>query len=102
VLGFNLGIELMQLLIILMIVPWLILISTSAIYTWIRIPAALLAGMAAIGWIAERITAKPNAITLLMVKATPYAIWLIMVLIVTAILAYTPAKKAVEPMGKAG
>lgn len=54
VLGFNIGIELMQLFIIALIVPWLILLSRVSFYKWVRVAAACLAGCAAIAWIAER------------------------------------------------
>jgi hypothetical protein len=41
VLGFNLGIEVMQLWIILMCIPWLILLSRTAYYTIFRITCAI-------------------------------------------------------------
>lgn len=54
ILGFNIGIELMQLLIITLIVPWLILLSRWEVYKWIRITGAGLAAVAAVVWIWER------------------------------------------------
>lgn len=77
VLGFNLGIELMQLCIILMIVPWLILLSRTSFYKVFRIPAAAIAAIAAIGWITERITGQPNLITAWVDEVTPHALWII-------------------------
>jgi hypothetical protein len=54
ILGFNLGIELMQLLIIALIVPWLILLSRTHVYKPIRIVGAIISSIAAIVWIVER------------------------------------------------
>ncbi|MFD0750325.1 HupE/UreJ family protein [Mucilaginibacter calamicampi] len=86
ILGFNLGIELMQLFIILIIAPWLILLSRTNFYALFRIPAAVLAGIAALGWIAERVTGRANAITIALNNITPYAPRLIILLAITACL----------------
>ena len=55
ILGFNIGIELMQLLVILMIMPWLLLLSRIPAYKYIRIAGAVLATIAATYWITARI-----------------------------------------------
>ncbi len=62
ILGFNIGIELMQLFIIALVVPWLILLSLTAFYQWIRITGATLAALAAAAWLAERVSGSPNAV----------------------------------------
>lgn len=54
ILGFNLGIEFMQLLIIALVVPILIALSRTSAYRFVRIGGALVASAAAIFWIAER------------------------------------------------
>lgn len=54
ILGFNLGIELMQLAVVVMIVPALILLSRSQTYSPVRIVGAVLASAAALLWIAAR------------------------------------------------
>jgi hypothetical protein len=54
ILGFNIGIELMQLFIIALVVPWLILLSKTKAYKWIRISGAILAAIAAVFWVIER------------------------------------------------
>lgn len=51
--GFNLGIELMQLFIIALIIPWPIILSKSPVYKLFRIAGAVLSGIAA-AWIVER------------------------------------------------
>jgi hypothetical protein len=53
-LGFNLGIETMQLIVIIAVLPWLILMSRSPAYSVVRCIMAGFALLAAIGWIAER------------------------------------------------
>lgn len=63
ILGFNIGIELMQLFIIILIVPWLIVLSKTPVYAYIRIVLAVLAGLAAIAWITERTTGNNHIIT---------------------------------------
>lgn len=63
ILGFNIGIELMQLLVILVTIPWLILLSRTSIYTYFRIGGAFLASIAALAWIMERYSGNENVIT---------------------------------------
>lgn len=62
ILGFNVGIELMQLFVIALVVPWLILLGQTAFYQWIRIGGAVLAAIAALVWIVERVSGSPNKI----------------------------------------
>jgi hypothetical protein len=63
ILGFNVGIELMQLFVIALTIPWLIMLSQTAAYQWIRLGGAGLAAIAAGAWIAERITGQANFLT---------------------------------------
>lgn len=62
VLGFNVGIELMQLVIVICIIPWLILLSKTPYYVFFRSIGSILVSLAAFGWIVERITNQPNII----------------------------------------
>ena len=61
-LGFNLGIETMQLAVVVTTLPALILLSRTRWYAAIRIPGALFAAVASISWIAERSLNRPNFI----------------------------------------
>ncbi|GAB4038859.1 HupE/UreJ family protein [Spirosoma gilvum] len=61
--GFNLGIELMQLAIILLVIPWLMLLSRTPAYTTVRLLGALLASIAALAWIVERVSGQSNWLT---------------------------------------
>jgi len=93
ILGFNLGIELMQLFIILLIVPWLILLSRTPAYKWIRRVGAGLAAIAAVAWIVERSSGSPNIIAGLVQKGAQYAWWCILLLAVSALLSWRWEKK---------
>jgi len=88
ILGFNIGIELMQLCVIAMIIPWLVLFSKTSIYKWFRIAGASLAGIAALGWIVERCTGKANFITNFIAGVYPYAVWFIIAIAVLSVTAY--------------
>jgi hypothetical protein len=91
--GFNLGIELMQLLVVAVTIPWLIILSRSVvIYSYVRVLGALLAGIAAIGWITERITSKPNLISTFVLNTADYAKWIIALLAVLALLSLIKGK----------
>ena len=54
VLGFNLGIETMQLIVVAAILPSLIILSLTPAYSSFRFIGALFAGFASLGWIVER------------------------------------------------
>ena len=66
ILGFNIGIELMQLLIILIAFPILFLLSRTKQYDLIRKAGAVLMMVLAFAWLIERIQDKPNFITALL------------------------------------
>lgn len=61
-LGFNLGIEAMQLVVVAATFPWLLLLARSRVYFPIRIVGASFAGLASLGWIAERALSIANPI----------------------------------------
>lgn len=54
VLGFNLGIEAMQLIIVALVLPSLLLMRVLPVYRYFRIAAATLTTALAIAWVAER------------------------------------------------
>lgn len=77
-LGFNLGIELMQLLVIILVMPWFLLLSPFKVYQWVRIIGSSLAGIAALAWAVERYTEKSNAISVLIQNSATQAIWFVL------------------------
>lgn len=91
VLGFNVGIEIMQLFVIAMIVPWLIILSKTAAYKWVRPTGAVLAGIASLAWIIERTTGKANVVTGLVEAVTQYGVWCIAALATLSLIVYTTA-----------
>jgi hypothetical protein len=96
--GFNLGIELMQLLVVAVTIPWLLILSRSlTIYTYVRIIGATLAGIASIGWIIERVTLRPNLISIFVLNTADYAKWLIVLLAVLALLSFINKKYKKSP-----
>lgn len=74
VLGFNLGIEVMQLLIVAAVLPWLILLSRSRLYTPVRWIAAGFAAIAALGWLGERALDLPNPVNVCVEAIAAHAI----------------------------
>jgi hypothetical protein len=60
-LGFNLGIELVQLLLVCLALPSLLVIVRLPVQTALRVGGALLTGTAALGWLVDRLGA-PNPV----------------------------------------
>jgi hypothetical protein len=88
ILGFNLGIELMQLFVIAVTMPWLVLLSLTPLYPRVRVVCAVLAAIAALGWMMNRVTGRGNVIESAMQTATDYAPLGILPLALTALPAY--------------
>lgn len=76
ILGFNLGIELIQLLVVAAVMPGLILLARSRHYPPIRLGAATLAAVAASFWIVERARNEDFVPARLIDSALGYAPWL--------------------------
>jgi hypothetical protein len=62
ILGFNLGIELVQLLVILAVMPSLLMLSRTRFYPILRTSGAAAAGLAAIAWLIERVLDRANPV----------------------------------------
>ena len=60
--AFNVGIEAMQILVVLCVMPSLILLSRTTVYKPFRWCGAIFAGVAACGWIIERVTGHSLAV----------------------------------------
>ncbi|MEO8564175.1 MAG: HupE/UreJ family protein [bacterium] len=63
VLGFNLGIEMMQLVVVVVTVPWLLMLARTPAYRVVRIDGAVVAGVASLGWMGERAFGLANPVT---------------------------------------
>jgi hypothetical protein len=76
VLGFNLGIESMQLIVVAATLPSLLLLSRTNTYRWVRTAGALFAAIASVSWIVERSFNTGNAIEPLVENVAHHAIWI--------------------------
>lgn len=88
VLGFNLGIEIVQLFVIAMIIPSLILLSKTILYPVFRSAGAFLSAVAALGWIVQRSTGNANLISDFADKVKQYDGWCVGALAVAAVVVY--------------
>lgn len=94
ILGFNIGIEIQQLFVVALTVPSLVLLSKQPkIYDIVRIGSSILAGIAAIAWVFQRISGKNSFITEGVENVFGYGRWLILGLAVLAVGSYFLNKK---------
>lgn len=87
VLGFNLGIEAMQLVVVAVTIPWLLLLARTKVYSPVRIGGAIFSAMAALGWIADRAFSMRNPIEPLVNGLASHALWIVAVLAAIALFA---------------
>lgn len=95
--GFNLGIEVMQLAIVLLVMPWLLLASRSPGYAFIRVPGAAFGFVASAGWILERGFGARSQIPVLVETAAAHAVWLLAALVCFAGLASASSRASPPP-----
>jgi hypothetical protein len=88
ILGFNLGIELMQLLVIALTVPWLILLSQTPAYPAVRVGGAAGAAVAALAWILERTVLDTLPFSAGIARLMALAPWLLAALAAGALFSY--------------
>lgn len=92
--GFNLGIEAMQLMILAVVLPWLILVSRVRVYSLWRIGGAGFAAVAALSWIFQRMFERSNPLDerLQMLAHSPWRLlaWFVSL----AVFSYFIGKKA--------
>ncbi|WP_267397102.1 MULTISPECIES: HupE/UreJ family protein [unclassified Sphingomonas] len=84
VLGFNLGIESVQLLVVAAVVPWLMLLAWSGHYRPVRLAGAAFAAVASLGWALERISGTANVVSASLEGLRASAPWLVLVLAIAA------------------
>lgn len=98
ILGFNLGIEIVQLAVVAAFLPALILLARTPAYPPIRSAGAVLAGGAAIAWGVERIAGTANPVAGAIDMALSHAPWLLAALTVLGLLAYAKYGKGRDPI----
>ena len=87
-LGFNLGIEAMQLVVVLMILPSFLLLRRTRFYAPFRTIGGCVAGCAAIAWIFERITGQISWFASIVITVAQHGIGIAIALLVGSSLAY--------------
>ena len=85
VLGFNLGVEAMQLTVVILTMPWLVMLSSSASYRFVRIGGGVFGVVAAGGWTAQRAFSVETPITGAVEAVASCAPWILAALAVTAV-----------------
>jgi hypothetical protein len=73
ILGFNFGIELMQIFVVVITMPWLVLLSRTSYYSIARIGGAAFASVASLAWIFERVSGTSTFISVMIEKFAGYA-----------------------------
>jgi hypothetical protein len=66
----------MQLVVVAATMPSLILLSRSRAYSVIRIGGALFAGLASVGWIAERLVNVHSSVDVVVDSVAHHAVWI--------------------------
>ena len=86
--GFNVGIELMQLFVVLLTMPFLILLSQTKSYSIFRKVGSILVAISALAWMVERVSGDSNFITQLIEKTASKSLYLLLVLAVISLISY--------------
>ena len=81
------GIEVMQLIVVAFTIPWLILLARTPFYPAVRVGGAVFAGLASLGWIAERGLEIPNPLEPVVAWLAHHPAMLVAALAVVALLA---------------
>jgi len=97
VLGFNLGIEAFQILVVLASMPWLVLLARTRVYGPIRVVGAMLTGVAAAAWFAERALGWDNPVGPVVEEVASRAFWGLVGLVALAVAAMLLAPASPRP-----
>jgi hypothetical protein len=89
VLAFNLGIEAMQLAVIVAALPSIILLSRTVTYKFVRVGGALFATVVSVGWIIERTFNVPNVISSPVEMAAHHAPWIAVSFFLSSLLCWS-------------
>ena len=97
VLGFNVGIEAMQIVVILVTIPWFIIMSQTQYFKRVKNILAVIVSLAACGWIVQRITGNNNFLSTATDRLLLFSPWLILGLCILSLtllaLTKSPKKK---------
>jgi hypothetical protein len=87
-LGFNLGIETMQLIVVSAVMPSLVLLSRTRAYSLLRISGGLFAMFASAGWIAERLLNVHNPVDAVVDSVARRALWIASILFLISVVCW--------------
>lgn len=93
ILGFNLGIETMQLIVVAAILPSLLILSRTPAYAFFRVAGALFAGFASLGWIAERLFGVSASVDLVVDSVAHRGMWIAVTLVVISVVLWLAQDK---------
>lgn len=96
-LGFNLGIEAMQLAVVAVTFPWILLLARTRFHGAFRIAGATVAGVAAIGWAAERAFGLPNPLDPVLSTLAAHPLVLLSTLVALALGARLTSRSDTSP-----
>jgi HupE / UreJ protein len=85
ILAFNLGIETMQMLVVVVILPSLMPMSRTRAYPFLRIGGAVFWGAASVGWIFERILNDETPVDTTVNAFARYALWIAITLFLVSL-----------------
>jgi hypothetical protein len=97
ILGFNLGIELVQLMVVAAVMPALVLLARTRWYPAVRSTGAVFAGIAATAWILERALGIDNPVGRAIDAGLGHAPWLLAGLTAVAALAFAAERRPASP-----
>jgi hypothetical protein len=100
ILGFNLGIEAMQIAVIAVTIPWFIIMSRTRYFRIVKNSFASLVSLAAIGWIAQRVTGSSNMVSETTDKLLLFSPWLILGLCLLSLTLFVLTKYIQRPKTK--
>lgn len=98
--AFNLGIESMQLIVVAATMPSLVLLSRTRAYSFLRIGGALFAGVASIGWIAERLLNLQSWVDVVVDGVAHQAVWIAGLLFLVSLLCWSLRNRNAAPCGE--
>ncbi|CAM3195167.1 HupE / UreJ protein [Sphingomonas antarctica] len=99
ILGFNLGIEIVQLMVVIAIMPLLIMLSRTRWYPYFRKVGAGFAGIAATAWIVERVSGTPNPLAETIDAGLNHSLWLAGALVVLTLVALKYGRDRPDEVG---
>ena len=88
ILAFNSGIETMQLIVVSASMPSLILLSRTRAYSPVRMGGAIFAGLAALGWMSERLFDAHSPVDRIVDSVAHYAVWIAVALFLISVVCW--------------